>query len=72
LVTQITNTFVIGKGDLQQGTKLNTVILLMPEMRFNSSCNKAIQISLTGFINIQHDGDVVSFPAPMVSWLRQF
>ena len=46
--------------------------LIMPGMRFNGAHNKAFQVVLAGVITQNSDGDVFSFPVPMVSWLRQF
>lgn len=50
----------------------NPTALIMPGMRFNSAYNKAFQVVLAGIIAKDNNGDVYSFPVPMVSWLRQF
>lgn len=67
----VNETFTIEKGEVVDGG-YNTTIIFMPSMRFNQSYDKAFQIALAGVINIDIDGDVTSFPIPMVSWLRKF
>jgi len=44
----------------------------MPGMRFNSSYSSAFQIALAGVIYIDGSGNGISFPIPMVSWLKKF
>ena len=44
--------------------------VFMPGMRFQSSENKAFQISLAGIIG--YEDDVYSFPVPMCSWFYKF
>ena len=67
----VNETYTIGKGEVVE-KGLNTTIIFMPSMRFNTSYDKAFQIALAGVINIDDSGDVTSFPVPMVSWLRKF
>lgn len=64
--------FTIGEGALVETNSVTTNILLMPGMRFNQAYNKAIQVTLSGIINIDGSGNVQTIPIPMVSWLRQF
>ena len=66
----VTETHTIEYGEISSGDRSAT-ILFMPSMRFQQSHNKAIQVSLGGFININSDG-LTTTPFPMVSWLRQF
>ena len=49
-----------------------TTLILMPAMRFNQSYNKAFQVALAGVIVANGDGYPLTFPVPMISWLRQF
>ncbi len=51
---------------------IRPTILIMPGMRFNQAHNKAFQVVLAGVITTNSDGDVFTFPIPMVSWLRTF
>ena len=69
-------TFTIGKGELTN-SGLSTTFIFMPGIRFNTSYEKAFQISLAGVITSTTDeidvgSDIFSFPAPMISWLRKF
>jgi len=66
----VTETHTIEYGEISSD-KMSATILFMPSMRFQQSHNKAIQVSLGGFININSDG-LTTTPFPMVSWLRQF
>ena len=49
-----------------------TTLILMPAIRFNRSYNKAFQVALAGVVIAEGDGSPLTFPVPMVSWLRQF
>lgn len=69
---EVTNSFTIQEGELAKSNKFTTTILLMPGMRFNQTHDKAIQVTLSGFINIDANGNGNTVPMPMVSWLRQF
>jgi len=51
---------------------IRPTILIMSGMRFNQAHNKAFQVVLAGVITTNSDGDVFTFPIPMVSWLRTF
>ena len=51
---------------------IKPTILIMPGMRFNQSHNKAFQIVLAGVITTNSIGKIITFPVPMVSWLRTF
>jgi len=53
-------------------TGLRPHFIIMPAMRFNRSYDKAFQVALAGVITTQNNGDVIVFPVPTVSWLRQF
>ncbi len=53
-------------------TGLRPHVIIMPAMRFNQSYNKAFQVALAGVITTQTSGDVIAFPIPTLSWLRQF
>lgn len=78
--TMTTEDFVIGVGELDPGTLQNIdgfVAILMPSFRINNTDKKAIQITLSGIIYQNRDyqtgaTEVRSFPAPFVTWLRQF
>jgi hypothetical protein len=48
-----------------------TMAFLMPGMRFQNKPNRAFQVSLAGVIHIR-DGDVNTFPIPMVNWFFKF
>jgi hypothetical protein len=65
-----TEDITIGKGTLVDEYK--PTIILMPGMRFNRKHNQAFQVALSGVIFVDNEGEVYAFPAPMVSWLRQF
>lgn len=69
--TTINEDVSIGTGQEAIGSSA-AVIILMPAMRFQKSHDKAFQVALAGIINIKSNGDVSTYPAPMVSWLRQF
>jgi hypothetical protein len=45
----------------------NIAFFLMPGMRFQTTENKAFQVSLAGVINV-HGSNTSSFPIPMCSW----
>lgn len=47
-------------------------VIIMPAMRFHKSYDKAFQVALAGVITTQSSGDVIAFPVPTISWLRQF
>jgi hypothetical protein len=64
--------FTIQKGELEKRGDYSVTLVLMPSMRFNRSYNQAFQVSLSGVIRFDQSGDVQSFPAPMISWLRKF
>ncbi len=54
--------------DILENKKVNNIaFFLMPGFRFQSTENKAFQVSLAGVINI-HNSDITSFPIPMCSW----
>ncbi|MBT8327175.1 MAG: hypothetical protein KJP21_05595 [Bacteroidia bacterium] len=65
-----TEDLTIGKGSLETGFK--PTIILMPGMRFNNKRNRSFQVALSGVVYVNDQGNVTAFPAPMVSWLRQF
>ena len=69
--TMVTEKFIIGRGELTSSL-LSTTIICMPGMRFNSSYSSAFQIALAGVIYIDGSGNGISFPIPMVSWLKKF
>jgi hypothetical protein len=46
--------------------------VIMPGMRFNQKHGSAFQVTLSGFVHVTDYGYVNAFPAPMISWLRQF
>lgn len=67
----ITEDLIVPVGTKQRlGNRMTFVV--MPAMRFNRTHTNAFQVALSGIITIDNTGDVTSFPAPMVSWLRQF
>jgi hypothetical protein len=51
---------------------IKPTVIIMPAIRFNRSYNKAFQVALAGVIAKDNYGDIISFPVPTVSWLRQF
>ena len=54
-------------------TQKQTIIYLMPGMRFQSKDNRAFQISLGGITAIDRDsGETIAFPLPMFSWFAKF
>lgn len=65
-----TTIFTIQEGKVEKGNSFANIVL-MPGMRFNRSYDKAFQVALAGLVHIE-DGDVDTFPVPMISWLRQF
>ena len=69
-----TENITIGKGELKNtGTsQYAATIIIMPSMRFNTSYNKAFQVSLAGVISVDFRNNIQTFPVPMVSWLRSF
>jgi hypothetical protein len=67
---QVTSTFTIGEGSVVNNG-LNVNVVLMPGMRFHQTRNKAFQVALAGVISSTPDR-FLTFPVPMVSWLRQF
>jgi hypothetical protein len=74
-VFSVSRNYTISKGDIVKRGGLNATLVLMPSMRFNQSYSQAFQISISGVININKDNfgsETVSFPAPMISWLRKF
>lgn len=74
-VFNVSRNYTISKGDIVERGGLNATLILMPSMRFNQSYNQAFQISISGVINVNKDNfgsETVSFPAPMISWLRKF
>ena len=74
-VFNINNTYTISKGEIIKKGGYNATFIIMPSMRFNQSYNQAFQISISGVININNygsDTETISFPAPMISWLRKF
>ena len=48
-----------------------TTVFMMPGMRFQKTEKKAFQISLAGWFD-NTDGELTSFPMPMVSWFYKF
>ncbi len=48
-----------------------TLAFLMPGMRFQTKANSAFQVSLAGVIHAK-DGEINSFPMPMVNWFFKF
>jgi hypothetical protein len=48
-----------------------TVLIVMPGMRFQKKENRAFQIALAGYTRIR-EGNILSFPVPMCSWLLKF
>ena len=64
--------FIFDSMTILNPSTYNATLIFMPSMRFNQSYEKAFQIALAGVVNIEADGDVTSFPVPMVSWLRKF
>ena len=64
--------FIFDSMTILNPSTYNATLIFMPSMRFNQSYEKAFQIALAGVVNIESDGDVTSFPVPMVSWLRKF
>lgn len=74
-VFNVSRNYTISKGDIVKRGGLNATLVLMPSMRFNQSYSQAFQISISGVINVNKDNfgsETVSFPAPMISWLRKF
>lgn len=71
-ITTVTETYTIGKGTLKKNAATNYTLVIMPGMRFNKSYDQAFQIALAGFILVNEDRDVFTFPAPMITWLRKF
>ncbi len=71
---EVTNESVtIGEGTVvRDANSYAATIIFMPAMRFETASNRSFQVSLSGLVNIDDDGDVNSFPMPMISWLRQF
>lgn len=69
--TSVQEAFTIGKGTKSKSDKLSSTIILMPGMRFHRSYDKAFQVALAGIVQI-HNGEVSTFPAPMISWFRKF
>lgn len=65
-----TEDITIGKGVLSNGFR--PAIILMPGMRFNNKRDRSFQVALSGVVYVNDAGYVSAFPAPMVSWLRQF
>lgn len=57
-------------SELKDVTTPRVNFVFMPGMRFQSSDNKAFQISLAGIIG--YEDDVYSFPVPMCSWFFKF
>lgn len=51
---------------------IKPTVIIMPAIRFNRSYNKAFQVALAGVIAKNNWGEIISFPVPTVSWLRQF
>jgi len=51
---------------------LSQTFLVMPGMRFNNKYGASFQVVLSGLVMRNGDGDVISIPFPMISWLRQF
>lgn len=66
----ITQNFVIGKGEVVQNGA-STSLIVMPAMRFSNGYDRSFQIALSGFININKER-VLTFPVPLISWMRQF
>ena len=50
----------------------HTTLIFMPAVRFSKSYEKAFQISLAGFIDINELNGTISAPVPTISWLRKF
>lgn len=48
-----------------------TLIIVMPGMRFQKKENRAFQVALAGYTRIQN-GDILSIPFPMCSWMIKF
>ena len=74
-VFSVNRNYTISKGDIVKKGGINASFILMPSMRFNQSYNQAFQVALAGVININNNGEnseTISFPAPMISWLRKF
>ena len=74
-VFNVSRNYTISKGDIVKRGGLNATLVLMPSMRFNQSYSQAFQISISGVINVNKNNfgsETVSFPAPMISWLRKF
>ena len=73
-IFEVTNESVtIGEGTVvRDANSYAATIIFMPAMRFETASNRSFQVSLSGLVNIDDDGDVNSFPMPMISWLRQF
>lgn len=63
-------------GDYRRGkvvdNGLSQTFLVMPGMRFNNKYGASFQVVLSGLVMRDGDGDVLSIPFPMISWLRQF
>lgn len=57
-------------SELKDVTTPRVNFVFMPGMRFQSSENKAFQISLAGIIG--YEDEVYSFPVPMCSWFYKF
>ena len=68
----VTETITIEEGEIITSENITATVLFMPSMRFQQAHNKAIQVSLGGFINVDSEGNLNTAPFPMVSWLRQF
>ena len=68
----VTETITIEEGEIVTSENITATVLFMPSMRFQQAHNKAIQVSLGGFVNVDSEGNLNTAPFPMVSWLRQF
>jgi hypothetical protein len=53
------------------GQYKTTLAFLMPGMRFQGKANRAFQVSLAGVIHVK-DGEINTFPMPMVNWFFKF
>lgn len=68
---EITNNYYDGNGNYYYNTEIvkenNIAFFLMPGFRFQSTENKAFQVSLAGVIDLR-GSETFSFPLPMCSW----
>ncbi|MCB9262314.1 MAG: hypothetical protein H6607_08065 [Flavobacteriales bacterium] len=67
----VTSDVVVNEFEIVQ-KGLGFTALIMPGMRFHKAFNRSFQVVLAGVVTTAPDGDINTFPVPMISWLRQF